>query len=82
MSDNVLAYEHVPAMKLVREAARMMCPPDAKVIYRGPFRWFDDTTEHVLSNHFECMNISALAEDFNYEVLHDFRHVAVVRRKP
>ena len=74
-------YQRYDAMKLVREAARLLAEPGQKVIYRDAFRWHDDADELVMSNHYESMSLDCLARDFNYEVIHDFHHVAVVRRK-
>ena len=50
-----------------------------KVIWRDAFRWHDK--DGVLSNHFECMSIHLLCEDFNYELIHNFNHVAVIKPK-
>lgn len=74
-------YQRYDAMKLVREAARLLVEPGQKVIYRDAFRWHDDSDEMVLSNHYESQSLEYLAEEWGYEILHDFNHVAVVRRK-
>lgn len=72
-------YQQYDAMKLVRQAARLLAQPGDRVIYRDAFRWKDDATDHVLSNHYEMFSIKGLAAEFEFEVLHDFHHVAVVR---
>ncbi len=77
----VPTYQHVCAMAKVREAARFLARADEQVIYRDAFRWKDDATGHVLSNHFESQSIESLAREHGYEIVHDFNHVAVVRQK-
>lgn len=74
-------YQRYDAMRLVREAARLLAEPGQKVIYRDAFRWHDDADEMVLSNHYESQSLAYLAQEWGYEILHDFNHVAVVRRK-
>lgn len=72
-------YQRYDAMALVRAAARSLKRDGEYVIYRDAFRWHDDADDMVMSNHYECQDIGALAETFGYEIVHDFRHVAVVR---
>lgn len=72
-------YQRYDAMKLVREAARLLKREGDRVIYRDAFRWKDDATDSVLSNHYEMFSLRGLAAEFEFEVLHDFHHVAVVR---
>ncbi|MDW9227051.1 hypothetical protein C7S15_1618 [Burkholderia cepacia] len=48
-----------------------------KVIWREPFRWHGD--RGVLSNHYECMSLEHIAQDFGYEVVLDFNHAAIVQ---
>lgn len=74
-------YQQYDAMKLVRDAAALLAGPDDLVMYRDAFRWKDHKDDSVLSNHIECQSVRYLAETFNYEVLHNFNHVAVVRSK-
>lgn len=72
-------YQRYDAMDLVREAARKIAESGDRVIYRDAFRWKDDATGHVLSNHYEMFNLPGLAEDFGFTVIHDFCHVGVIR---
>lgn len=74
-------YQHGDAMALVRQGARLLAKPGDTVMYRDAFRWKDDATGHVIPNHYESFSIRGLAAEFDYEVLHDFNHVAVVRAK-
>ena len=62
----------------VADALRKFCPEDAKVIWRGDFRWRDDGG--VLSNHSDGMSVAKLADDFQYEVIVDMKDAAIVRR--
>lgn len=79
--ESMPTYQRYDAMALVRQAARLLKREGEKVIYRDAFRWHDDADEMVLSNHYECQNLAYLAEEFGFEVIHDFHHVAVIRRK-
>lgn len=74
-------YQRYQSMALVRQAARLLRRESEQVIYRDAFRWHDDSDESVMSNHYECQNLPYLAEEFSFEVIHDFHHVAVIRRK-
>jgi hypothetical protein len=74
-------YQRHSAMKLVREAARLLAQPGDLVIYRDAFRWHDDKDDMVMSNHYECQSLDYLAEEHGYEIVHDFCHVGVVRRR-
>ena len=76
--DRSPTYQRYDAMKLVREAARLIARPGDRVIYRDAFRWKDDATDSVLSNHYEMFSLKGLAAEFGFEVIHDFNHVAVV----
>lgn len=77
--DNVPTYQRYDAMKLVREAARMLRRDGEKVIYRDAFRWKDDSDDRVLCNHYEMFCLESIANDFGYEIVHDFNHVAVIK---
>ena len=73
-----------PSKSLNALAADLLRPylkPGQKVIWRQPFRWFDD--DGVLSNHYDGMSIEQLAEDFGYDVDWDFNmhHAAIVSKK-
>jgi hypothetical protein len=72
-------YQRYDAMAHVRFAARLLKRPGDRVIYRDAFRWKDDETDSVLSNHYEMFSLKGLAAEFEFEVVHDFNHVAVVR---
>ena len=57
---------------------RPFLKPGQKVIWREPFRWFDDNG--VLSNHYDGMSVASLAADFGYEYDWElaFEHAAIV----
>lgn len=74
-------YQCYAAMALVRQAARSLAKPGQRVIYRDAFRWKDDADDSVIPNHYECQSLAYLAQEWGYEILHDFHHVAVIRRK-
>ena len=80
-TESLPTYQRYNAMAMVRAAARLLKRDGDKVIYRDAFRWHDDADEMVLSNHYESQSLAYLAEEWGYEILHDFNHVAVVRRK-
>lgn len=53
----------------VADALRPFLQPGQKVIWREPFRWFDD--DGVMSNHYDGMSLDSLAAEFGYEVVED-----------
>ena len=65
---------------MVADLLRPFLRPGQKVIWRESFRWFDDNG--VLSNHYDGMEIEALAEEFNYEwsFCFNFKHAVIVER--
>lgn len=76
----LLTYENHVMMSLIRDVLRPFLEDGETLIYRQPFRWFDDTG-NVLSNHYESMDLPSLAEEFDYEIVHDFHHVGVIRSR-
>lgn len=70
-------YQHYDVMNAIKDALRPLLEPGDKIIWRDAFRWKDDSG--VLSNHYECMELDSLCESFGYELIHDYRHVAVIR---
>jgi hypothetical protein len=63
----------------VADALRPFLSPGQKVIWREPFRWFDD--DGVLSNHYDGMSVAALAADFGYEVHEDCECAAIISKR-
>jgi len=49
------------------------------LIRRNAFRWSDEDG-NVMPNHYESQDIYYLAESFNYEILINFNHAALVRK--
>ncbi len=81
----MISYEHTPAMRSVCVALLTFIPEGSWIIYRSPFRWkrFDpaapnDQGDDVLSNHYDGMDLPSLVSNFDYRVLLDLHHVAVV----
>lgn len=72
-------YQMYGVMDALKNALRPHLRDGDRLIWRDAFRWKDDGG--VLSNHYECMELTSLADDFGYEIVHDFLHVAVVRKK-
>ena len=66
---------------LAADLLRPYLKPGQKVIWREAFRWHDDNG--VLPNHYDGMEIPALAEAFGYdwEYDFDFKHAAIVWKK-
>lgn len=63
----------------IRDAIRPHLKDGEQIIYRSAFRWLDDEN-CVMSNHYEMQSIEYLAEEFGYEIVHNFCHVAVIKR--
>lgn len=70
-------YQMYGVMNALKDALRPHLKAGEMLMWRDAFRWHND--KGVLSNHYECMGLAQLCGDFGYEVIHDFRHVAVVR---
>jgi len=76
----ILTYEREDMMKSLVAAITPFLEDGEKVIWRGPFRWMDK--DGVRSNHYECQDIDYLSKNFEFDVVHDFHHFAVIRSKP
>lgn len=76
--DTSLTHEKSGLIDSVVSALRPYLQPDESIIWRAPFRWHDD--DGVLSNHYEGQSIEYICETFDYELVHDFNHVAVIRK--
>lgn len=74
-----LVYENTVMIEAIVEAIRPFLGEGEEIIRRGAFRWRND--DGVLSAHYECMSLAEICSDFNKEVVADFHHIAVVRRK-
>lgn len=62
----------------VADALRPYLSIGQKVIWREPFRWFDDYG--AMPNHYDGMSLDSLAAEFNYEVIHDCGCAGVIRK--
>lgn len=64
---------------LIADQLRPFLKPGEKVIWREAFRWHDD--DGVLSNHYDSMSVSNLADDFGYEFDWELNmnHAAIIR---
>jgi hypothetical protein len=71
-------YQIYPVMEALKCALRSCLRAGEMLIWRDAWRWND---VGVLSNHYESLDLSYLCECFGYEVVHDFRHVAIVRQR-
>ena len=65
----------------VADLLRPFLKPGQKVIWREPFRWFDDNG--VLSNHYDSMSVPQIAGEFGYDYDWElaFEHAAIVSPK-
>jgi len=64
----------------VAKALQEFCCGEEFVLYRGAFRWFNMDDE-VMSNHYEGMSVEQIAEDFEYEIVYNAKHVAIFKLK-
>jgi hypothetical protein len=76
----VMAYECPAVMDALLAELRKQCSAGEWVIWREAFRWKDHNG--VMSNQYEMFGLDTVAENINAEVVWDFRHAAIVRRKP
>ncbi|HEX7046993.1 MAG TPA: hypothetical protein VF275_05430 [Gammaproteobacteria bacterium] len=65
----------------LREALRDVAQDGERVIYRDAFRWMDDADDCVLPNHYEMQSIEYLADEFNYEIVANFCHAAIIKER-
>lgn len=73
----VATYQHYGVMRSLVDVLRPHVGPGQMLLWRDAFRWRND--DGALPNHFECMSLHSLCEEFGYEVVHDFCHAAVVK---
>lgn len=94
--EDALTYELWGLMAPVISAVSgFTTEPDQFVIWREPFRWKrhllegespDFTGDHlgrrvcVISNAYEGMSARSVCELTDWELVHDFNHVAIVKR--
>lgn len=72
-------FQRYGEMNAIKDALRPGLKEGDMLIWRDAFRWKNDNG--VLPNHFECMDLAQLCDDFDYDVVHDFCDVAVVRKR-
>ena len=77
--DSMPIYQIEPVMGAVKQALRPLVKNGEMLIWRDAYRWKCD--EGALPNHYESLTLPCLCEDFGYEVVHDFHHIAIVRRR-
>lgn len=77
--DSMPIYQLEPLMGAFKQALRPLVRNGEMLIWRDAYRWKCD--DGVLANHYESMNLRGLCEDFCYEVVHDFHHIAIVRHR-
>ena len=77
----LLTYEDKELMQRMRAALRLQLNPGEMLIYRDAFRWKDDRNDWVLPSHYECNSIESLASEFEYDIVHNFNHLAIVRQR-
>ena len=70
-------YQYYGVMDALKDALRPNLREGEMLIWRDAFRWKND--DGVLPNHYEMFDLHQLCDDFGYELVHDFNHVAVVR---
>ena len=80
VGSGVLDYEVRSVVDGIRDLIRPFVQDGETLMYRDAFRWKDDNG-YVIPNHYEGQSVEYLAEEFGYEIVWNFRHVAVVRRK-
>lgn len=78
-AENIVDYECRPVMDQLVEALREQCADGEFVIQRRPFRWHTD--DGVISNGYEMFGLEQIANDNGWEIVYDFRHAAIVKRK-
>ena len=72
-----MIYQNVNIRNALIEELKKILREGEKVVWRDCFRWHDENG--VLSSHYEGHSIQYLCEEFNYELIHNFNHVAVIR---
>ena len=73
-----MIYQNVNIRKALINELEKVLYENEKIIWRDAFRWHDK--DGVLSNHYEGQSIQLLCEDFNYKLVHNFNHVAVIKK--
>ena len=71
-------HEQRDVMDAMKAALRPFVGPGEMLMWRSAFRWHND--QGVLPNHYESQDIDYLCEEFGYELVHDFCHLAIVKR--
>lgn len=76
----IYPYQNIVVMQpLILALKKYYLKPGMMLIYRDAFRWKNEDGE-VLSNHFEGNSLRSLAEEFGYNIVIDFNHVAIVEK--
>ena len=80
VSVSKVAYEDERLMSGVCDALRpLVNERDEMLVWRRPYRWHCD--RGAIPNAYEMFELDELAEHLNMEVVHDFCHVGVLRRR-
>lgn len=73
-----MTHTNEALMQAVKAAIEPHLEEGEELIWRGPFRWRDK--DGMLRGHYECQDVHYICDTFGYELVHDFGHVAVIRR--
>ncbi len=72
-----MIYQNVFIRNGIIQELEKILKQDEKIIWRDAFRWHDK--DGVLSNHYESASIKSLCEEFDYKLIYNFNHVAVIK---
>jgi hypothetical protein len=75
-----VAYENEQLMSRMCDVLRdLVSGEDELLVWRRPFRWHCD--RGAIPNGYEMFELDELAQLLQMEVVHDFRHAGVLRRR-
>lgn len=78
ITGKTMTYENKALMKSVREHIKPHLSENEDLMWRSQWRWQDENGR--LRNHYEMQSASYLCDTFEYHLVRDLHHIAIVNR--
>ena len=74
-----LTYQNYDVFNPIIKHLGSVCKEGEFVVWRNAFRWM--TQDGVISNAYEMFSLTSIARDNNWDIIHNFNHVGIVKAR-